>query len=373
MTYLLLTWLCAPLLYLRLAFRRSAAPQRILLIQSAKIGDMVATTPVIRAIRHTWPQAELYVLLSPLTAPLLAHNPHVTACLPFEAGRGLAGRLRLINLLRRYRIDTTVCLSPNLAFLLAPLWAGVSRRLSMLPNFGGASYRAAAPFLSAAEPHRAGRLVLDSAFALLRRLGVETADRRKEVFAAPGAAQKAAAQLPAAPRPPLIGIGLSAGNKLKELGSDKLCALAGLLLERSAASIVLVGSAADRVQGEEILQRLGSARIVNAAGSLTLAELPALLGELSAYVGVDSGVTYMADALDVPLVDIMGPADADDQRPLGPRAVVMRPGVPCAPCSHAFRAPYFCHVGTRACIVGVDPQQVAAEVLKLMAVPGEAR
>lgn len=47
-------------------------------------------------------------------------------------------------------------------------------------------------------------------------------------------------------------------------------------------------------------------------GQWALVELPVLLGALDCFVGVDSGATYMADALGVPVVD--GPADADDQQ-----------------------------------------------------------
>jgi ADP-heptose:LPS heptosyltransferase len=70
----------------------------------------------------------------------------------------------------------------------------------------------------------------------------------------------------------------------------------------------------------------------------------------------------MADALGVPVVDFMGPADADDQRPIGSRAVVVRSTEPCAPCSHAFDAPYRCRVGTRACIVKAPLEIIAKSV-----------
>ncbi len=101
-------------------------------------------------------------------------------------------------------------------------------------------------------------------------------------------------------------------------------------------------------------------RIMNAAGMLSLQELPALIKRLSLYVGVDSGITYLADALDIPVIDIMGPADPEDQRPTGRKAQIIRTELPCAPCSHAFRAPYHCKIKTRACVVNLQ----AADVLK---------
>jgi heptosyltransferase II len=363
MISLLLTWLFSPLLYLRLALRRgNPEPREILLIQTAKIGDLICTTPLFREIKRRYPQCRLSILLHPINAPVAAQNPHidVTLCCQSADYRGLRGKLKLLNLLQTHRFDTTICVSPNLAFMLMPLWAGIRRRLAILPNYGGASYRMAAPFLSAAEPHVSGRLVLETEFRLLRALDIQPASFDKEVYATPEAAAKVAAWLPATGSDrKLIGIGLSSGNKLKELGTEKLCSLIPLLLQNTGNSVVLIGAAADRAQGEEIMQLLANDRIVNSAGAFSLAELPALLSRLALYIGVDSGITYMADALKIPLIDIMGPADADDQRPTGNKAVVLRTDLPCAPCSHAFRAPYLCVLGTRACIADLDQSQIA--------------
>lgn len=362
MIYILLTWLFSPLLYLRLALRhRNPEPREILLIQTAKIGDMICTTPLLRAIKRRYPVARLTVLLHPDTEPILAHNPHVDGILRYcpQDFRGLRGKRRLVALFRQGDFDTTICVSPNLAFLLAPLWAVVPHRLAVLANYGGISYRLAAPFLTAGEPHATGRLLLDTEFLLLQQLGIEAISRDKEVYAAPGAEEKVMALLPSAPHPSLVGVGLSSGNKLKELGTAKLCTLIGLLLEKTTCHVVLIGSKADRAQGEEIITYLGPGRLTNTAGTLDLGELPALIRLLDIYLGVDSGITYMADALDVPLIDIMGPADADDQRPTGARAIVIRPDLPCAPCSHAFLAPYHCASGARSCITEIDLSQIA--------------
>ena len=104
-------------------------------------------------------------------------------------------------------------------------------------------------------------------------------------------------------------------------------------------------------------------RVVDATGRFDLAALPALLQRLDVYVGVDSGITYLAEAAGVAVIDLMGPADADDQRPTGPRAVVIRTELPCAPCSHAFRAPYSCKINTRACVLAAQLDPVVEHVV----------
>ncbi len=370
MIYLLLTWLLSPLLYVRLALRRSSPePREILLIQSAKIGDFICTTPLFREIKRRYPDCRLSILLHPVNAPLAAQNPHIDATLCYQPAdyRGLQGKLKLLRLLQAHRFDTTICVSPNLAFLLMPLWAGIPRRLAILPNYASASYRLAAPFLNAGEPHVSGRLVLETEFRLLHALDIRPASLDKEIYATPDAESKVAAWLPATiSQRKLIGVGLSSGNKLKELGTEKLCSLVRPLLENAGNSVVLIGAAADHEQGEEIMRTLGNERIANSAGAFSLAELPALLSRLALYIGVDSGITYMADALKIPLIDIMGPADADDQRPTGRQAVVLRSELACAPCSHAFKAPYQCATGTKACIREIAPSQIANLALDML-------
>jgi ADP-heptose:LPS heptosyltransferase len=370
MMSLLLTWLFSPLLYLRLALQGSnPEPREILLIQTAKIGDLVCTTPLFREIKRRYPQCRLSILLHPINAPLAAQNPHIDATLCYQSAdyRGLRGKLKLLNLLRARQFDTTICVSPNLAFMLMPLWAGIPRRLAILPNYGGASYRMAAPFLSAGERHVSGRLVLETEFRLLRALDIHAASFDKEVYATREAASKVAAWLPATiSQHKLIGIGLSSGNKLKELGTEKLCSLIRLLLQNPANGAILIGAAADREQGEKIKQLLANDRIANSAGAFSLAKLPALLSRLALYIGVDSGVTYMADAAGIPVVDIMGPADADDQRPTGVRAVVLRSKLACAPCSHAFKVPSECAIGTRACVMSVSANEIFKHAANLL-------
>jgi ADP-heptose:LPS heptosyltransferase len=370
MIYLLLTWFLAPFALLRrLLSPRHPKPERILLIQTAKIGDYICTTPIIRALREHYPNARLLLLVNPLAEPLARHQPGADEVIVLPDGRlrGLSGRLRFYQLLRREHVDTTVCISPNLSFLLLPFLAGTQRRASILPNFGGHTYRLASPFLSAAEPHRQGRMVVETGMALLGRMGVNMPLPAKEVGVAPGASARVAAAVPLPQGMRWIGLGVSSGNKLKELGPAKLQALIrGLLALADDVGVVLIGSAGDTALAQELLASFSSGRVMDGTGQVSLEDLPALIDRLALYVGVDSGITYLADARSIPVVDIMGPADAEDQRPTGARAVVIRTRLPCAPCSHAFAAPYACAIGTRACVTDTDIPAVVAHAKQLL-------
>ena len=71
---------------------------------------------------------------------------------------------------------------------------------------------------------------------------------------------------------------------------------------------VQVGAAADR----------RAAGAIDLRGKFTLLELAAFLGQCAAFVGLDSGVSYMADAMGCPSVILQGSTDPVTSGPIGP-------------------------------------------------------
>lgn len=370
MIWLVLTWLAAPFLWLRAARRRPIELRRVLVIQTAKIGDFVATTPVFRALRQQLPQAEVIALLHPVNLPLASALDSIDRiiALPPHGFKGWAGKLWLYRELAD-DIDAVCVLSPNLATLLVPLWAGVPVRVAVLPDRRRGSARLAWPFLTHGEPHRTGRLFRETALRALAGLGIPIDEAAlnlpnevRQTEAGKGLREASLAGYAG----PFVGLGVGAGNRLKALDVCQLRELAAGILERTPATLVLIGTKEDQASAAELLAKLPSGRVIDATGRWRLDDLPALLAGLDVFVGVDSGATYLADAVGVPVVDYMGPADADDQRPLGPRAVVIRSTETCAPCSHTFDAPYRCHKNTRACIAHAPITALVAEITNLL-------
>ncbi len=372
MIYLALTWLAAPILWC-FAARRRLPTNRILVIQTAKIGDFIATTPVFRVLRTRFPETEVVALLHPVNVPLAKQLDSIDriVTLPENGFKGWSGKRWLLGQLAE-GYDGVLILSPNLSNLLVPFWAGVPKRVSVLADRRQGSIRLAWPFLTHGEPHRAGQLFRETALRALAGLGVKV---DAALLALPnvvrGVALAQLDKLPVDNSCPLVGFGLGAGNRMKALDLAQIELFAGQILQRTEAILVLIGTDADRAIAEALSAHLPYGRVVDTTGQWPLNELPALLGVLDCFVGVDSGATYMADALGVPVVDFMGPADAEDQRPIGEHAIVIRSAEPCAPCSHAFDAPYACRLGTRACIAGAPVEKILSEVLHILDMQAE--
>lgn len=370
MIYLLLTWLAAPWLWWRAAVGKKNGTGRVLVIQTAKIGDFIATTPVFRALRSRLPQAEIVALLHPVNVPLAEGLDSIDRIIALPPGgyKGWAGKRWLLDVLGE-GYDAVLILSPNLTNLLVPFWAGVPRRVSVLADRRQGSSRLAWPFLTHGEAHRAGQLFRETALRALAGVGLEVDQAllvlpNEVPLSAQGEARRQA--FSAALAGPLVGLGLGAGNRMKALDSAQLLQLGEQILARTSARLVLIGTALDQPAAAELIARLPAGRVIDTTAQWHLAELPSLLAALDCFVGVDSGATYMADALGVPVVDFMGPADASDQRPIGRRAIVIHSDQPCAPCSHAFDAPYRCRLGTRACIADVPLASIIASVIKTL-------
>ena len=352
MLYVFFTYLAAPVLYVLILLRRKKQIKNILVIQTAKIGDVICSTPVFREIKKGYPEAHLTVMATTVTRELLEDNPHVDEVITINHAdcRGPAGKLRLATLIRKGKYDIAVCLNPNVLFALATFWGLVPGRISVVPNFLGTTFKCASVFFSSRERHMSGRLVIETYMRMLRAIGIESNNIAKEVYKSEMAEEKVRHLLGGAGKP-LIGIAVSSGNKLKELGSEKIMQLAQILLDTPDISVVLIGASEDSAAASMIVDSLGKREsIVDATGKISLGELPALIERLSLFVGVDTGIVYMADALSVPVIDIAGPSDMEDQRPTGEKSRILQKKIQCIPCSHAFHAPYACLRTTRDCI-----------------------
>ena len=382
MVYIALTYFFSPFLYLFLFFKEREV-KRILVIQTAKIGDLICSTPVFRAIKKRYPDAHLSVMINPLTRELLEHNPNVNEIIPVEGSfsKGFAGKVRLVRLVYSGRYDIGVSLNPNTPFLLTMFWGLVPIRISIMPDpclkpagtsFAGITYKLASVFSTYLEKHHRGRLVAETCMQMLKAIDINNLDISKGVFKSPDADDKVERLLDPIPNTqdprPKVGLAVTSGNRLKEWGAKNMAALADKLITEKNSSVVLIGSDKDKDVSDEILKlTVYKEGIINTVGKFSLQELPALIERLSLLIGVDTGIIYMADALDIPVVDIAGPSDMEDQRPTGKIVtIIQKKDMVCVPCSHTFSAPYKCRYGHRDCIVSVSMDEVFDSAKRLL-------
>lgn len=372
MLFILFALLAAPILRRRIG----TEPTRIVVVQTAKIGDFVCTTPLLCGLRQGFPNARITLIASRPAAALAAVQPFIDAVIEVPPGttRGIAGKLRWVATLRRLKFDLAICCNGGVAWPGILALAGIPVRIGLTPNFGGRSTRLAQRLWTQRAIHDGNQLIATTYAQMLRLAGWSGPLPDKQVSPAEGAKIRVGALFVRDKGPTsgkYIGVAISSGNKLKELGTPLLIAVCReLLVRRPDASLVFLGTSDDRETAEAIAGEMTNAqrhRLLDTCGQLALPDVPELIDRLDVFVGVDSGLTYIADALKIPLVSIAGPCNMRETRPTSASSVVMQVNLPCSPCAHIFRAPYTCRLGTRACIKTITAEEIVAAIIPLCA------
>src|SRR5690606_9462974 len=89
---------------------------RILVARPDRIGDVVLSTPTLRALRNAYPRARITVAVRSLVAPLLVGLDSVDELLLFDPEKehaGIGGFFRLVERIRSGRFDVAVVLQSH--------------------------------------------------------------------------------------------------------------------------------------------------------------------------------------------------------------------------------------------------------------------
>ncbi len=367
MIYILLTWLAAPLWWPLAQVRKFATktPQRILIAEIAGIGDVVCSTAVFKAIRARYPQAHIALMVDTVLTDLAAQDTNLDEIIPFAYGaqRGLKGRLNLMRHMKTF--DTVVCLIPSAAQLTAMCWVGVPRRYSVLPDVPTRSYQWLAPLMTHAIAHQTNTPFVGMQLHLLAPLGVNQGDLSRQLFMQESSRVHVRSWLHR-PATRWVGIAIGSGQGIKAIQPDVLMSLIRQLLQHDGIGVVLIGGGKEVSLATRLTPAIPSPRLVNTVGQITLADLPALIEQLAVFIGVDSGVTYMADTLGIPMVYLPGPANPKDQGPIRAKRITLEKSLPCAPCSRVFVTPKTCAIGTHDCIASFTAGDIHSAAMSLL-------
>ena len=374
MSYILLTWLLAPIWWPIALLRRlwQQKPARIVIFEIAGIGDVICSANLLSQLRQTYPTARIDLVIDPIANTLAPALTMIDRVIPFAYAqqRGLAGRLRLMQLCLGY--DTAICLIPGAAQITGFCLAALPRRLSVLPLPLNTSYRLLAPLLTARAEHSPSAFFLETQARLFNKLGLLHPDTTKTLDA-PNRDVVIPGLSPSARR---IGLLVGSGRALKRVPLSTLVTLVTQLVQHAAdrpVQVFLIGGPADTELAGQIRQGVPpsvQAQVPDLSGRYALAELPMVLRQLNLLIGVDSGVTHMADALGVPILCIAGPVDLSEvYAPAnGKRQFLITP-LPCYPCSRVFDTPSTCHQGTVACLKTLDADAIAHQVARMLEIP----
>lgn len=333
-----------------------------------EIGDLLVTTPTLRALKQHYPGARLSLIIRRQLADLVSANPDVDELVLYD-GRSRLSKMRFLLSLRLRSWDMWVDLHTP-TFNTWNTNDEVFRRNRWFMRSARTRYQRAfdmAPVLAdlshpEAVPDEATLRNENIVATTLRLAALPDASHDKALHIPPPAAVWAADfrrrhGLDAAP---VLGLFFGAKQSAKVWPLDHAVAFVDALGARYPQhKLLLLGGPHEAVYARDLAARISpavAARLVDTSNQLTLAQTAALLAHCQAVVATDSGPMHMAEALGRPLVALMSAHNYDPVwRPIRALAV-LRADVPCSPCLKAD-----CDQG-QACMRALSPEAALAAV-----------
>lgn len=302
-------------------------PKKIIIMQMAKLGDMVCTTPMFRAVKKSYPNAKLLVIGNKTNKELLAGNKDVGEYLIYENNFW-----DLVRRIKAEKIDFACTTHPN--FLGIAMFFLANVPLVSSPTIEGGyspyetrSYKILRNFV-VSKPHRMGSYAPGEYLRLLESVGIFTDETKKHLLFSKEAESRVNDFFYAnkiAIVDFIIAISPSAGNKIKLWPAERFAELADYIYEKYGAKIIIIGGKNDKEETEEMLKKTKrSTEIINSVGLFNIDELKALISKVNLFISVDTGPVYIAESFDVPTIDIVGPMDENEQPPTGKRHRVVK-------------------------------------------------
>lgn len=258
---------------------------RILIIQTAFLGDVILATSVVNSIKAQYPEAQVDLLVKKGNELLVLGHPNIHRVLTFDKSRKWRDILRLVRANRATRYDFIVNLH---RFASSGLIAVLSQTKTI-----GFDKNPLARFYTLKLPHPISKGIheIDRNFTLIATLGVKHLVKPSIV-----PSEEAMKNVREYQKTPYVCFAPASVWATKQLPMEKWVELS----EKQDHMIYLLGGPSDHALCETIKTQIPG-RTVNLAGNLSLMESIALMkGAVRNHVN-DSGPLHFASAVNAPV------------------------------------------------------------------------
>jgi ADP-heptose:LPS heptosyltransferase len=318
--------------------------RRILVVRKDNIGDVLCTTPALGALRRSFPDAHLAILVSAQCRAAVAGNPDVDEVLTYtkakhRSGWGrLAARwelMRVIRGLRRRRFDLAISMCRS--FSQSSAWLAYASGAPWRLGYLAPPAHPLGFFLNLGKGGRPTALhEVDCCLELLASADIPAAGRKLTLVPDPDVRAAVERKLGEAGAPAgrrLALLHISNRREDRQWPLPFFTRAADLLREQLGLSILLSWSPGDPrnplfpgddAKAEEVAAQMRMRPIL--LRTPTLEEMIAAVSLSDLVLTTDGGLMHIAAALDIPQVVPFGPTDPGHWGPVSQRSVVLQRG-----------------------------------------------
>lgn len=284
--------------------------QNILIVELLYIGDIIAITPTIRALKQKFTNARIDVMLRPSMQEVLTGNPNVNKILAYDKQDFETGFSTIINELRG-RYDLAVLLHPGVdignykvsTFLKnakIPFRIGCTK-VGFLEGKGFFMHRKTKPTFEL--KHK-----IEDNLDVVRTIGVNTEDKHLEIYTTKSAQNYINSLLKkegVSEKDFIMTIHAVPQHKTHEWLIERFASVADKLIENYHIKIIFTGSQKDIEYNQRIINLMKN-KAINLAGKTDIKQFFAAIKRASLVISVDTSAIHVAAALNKPVIALFG-------------------------------------------------------------------
>ncbi len=304
---------------------------RILIIQTAFLGDVILCTPLIKATKKLFPDSFVSFLLIPETKNILENNPHLNEIIVYDKRRedkGVKNFFKMVVKIKKRNFDLALIPHRYLRSALLAYLAKIPQRIGFEISSGSFLFTQKVTYKN--NSHE-----VDRNLSLLNDFASNLLDKNPELF--PGSEDfsyilKLLRDSGVKDDDKMVGIAPGSIWATKRWLPERFAEVSDLLIQKAGAKAIFLGSKEDKKLCLEIANLMEEKPII-LAGKTNILQSAAIISKCRVILSGDSAPVHMASAMKKPVVAIFGSTIPEfGFAPYGEGHLIIEKKMNCRPC-----------------------------------------
>jgi len=306
-------------------------PDKILIIQTAFLGDVVLSTPLIRAVKKKYPNSKVFFLLIPQTEELLKNNPFLDGIIVYDKKgkeKGVFGFLDLVKRVKSSEFDLALIPHRSLRSALLTYLAGIPQRIGFDKSSGAFLLTQTIKYIQN-QPETKRNL------SLLGKDISSESDSLPELFPSEDDFKyidELFKSWNVKKEDKIVGIAPGSVWNTKRWLPERFGQVAEALIEKLGAKVIFIGGKEDEKLCLKISSNMKRNPVI-AAGKTSPLQSAALISRCKVILSNDTAPMHIAVAMRIPVIAIFGSTIPEfGFAPTGKNDLVIQKELYCRPC-----------------------------------------
>lgn len=315
-------------------------PKRILVIKLIAIGDLVVALPTLRALKRSYPESHLAILVTPRVREVVEGCPYLDEIIYYDVlgeDKGIRGLFKIIGQLRKKRFDLVIEL--DLYYRVTSLISYFSR----IKNRVGFDLRGQGRrgLYTLRVRYLIDKHEVEAFLETAKEVGADISDKElAEIWVSDEDKEyvtKLLTEAGTSGKDFLVGIhpGTGPSAACRRWSAEKFGKLADWMIKKYGAKVIFTGVSSELELINESIKFMTTKPIV-AAGRTNLKHFAEIARRCRLFIVADTGPLHVVAAMKTQVIGIYGPNTPEKWGPYGKGHITIYKALECSPCTKVY-------------------------------------